>query len=1067
MSITKYDINRVQEATDIVSLIQRQVKLDHKGSNMVGCCPFHNEKTGSFVVSPSRQTYHCFGCGEHGDVFNWLMKTERCSFPDAVRKLAKQAGIEISEKERTPEDIARETKREAMYILTQQVNDWFVSQLQQNQPAKDYAYKRWKGKVSTLPGSKEKQEYIQAAGIGYAPAGRAFLDAAKENKWNMELLKELHLIGTNDRNQSYAMFRDRITIPIRSRSNLIEGWTCREMSGREDVPKYLNSTDSELYSKSSSLFGMDKAKPEIRATGKVYVAEGAPDVMRLQIIGVDNAVAPLGTGSMGKDQFELLQGCFAKTGKRILCILPDADITKADGTNPGRNTAIRIGKEALTRGYTVLIKNIPNDSGKKEDPDSYFTTLAKFQNVNEEDFIVWYAKQLFYEVENIESRNRAVEEIAKMVASTDSETIIESYKKELKGVYNSPQEWNKAINQASKDLKRQEVESKAFSKEGFTKYGFYESGGGYWSLNGQTELRWSNFTMTPLFHIKDVINPKRLYELKNETGLKEIVELKQEDLVSLSKFRQRIEGLGNYIFEANEQCLIKLKRYLYEQTQTATEVTQLGWQRQGFWAWGNGAFYQGSFIKADSYGIVKLSDGQNYYLPGASTIYKDDTLFQFEKRFVHLGYSNIGLRQVAENMIKVFGDNAKVGLCFLVATLFRDVVTATLKAFPILNLFGPKGSGKSELGHTLMSFFIIQNIPPNLSNSTIAALSESVAQCSNAIVHLDEFKNNIDLDKREFLKGLWDSAGRTRMNMDRDKKREQTRVDSGIIISGQEMATADIALFSRFVYLTFNKTEFTTTERNNFAELDRLRKLGFSHLTLEILDKREAFKQNFAAMYHATAADIMTRLGDNVCESRIVNNWTTLAAAYRTLEQSLDLPFDYAQIVKIATEGILRQNRECKSSDEIASFWAVIGAGQQDGDFIQNYDYRIITKDKISTMKASITFQTPRPVLMVNCSSLYSAYSRKAREMEITRLNKNSLEYYLENSKEYLGKMRAVRFQSKEKGKPLFVVDTNGPETKVQTGSSIKMAYCFDYIRLQEAYGLSLDVEIGGGGEDV
>jgi len=1059
MSITKLDINRVAESIDLVELVGRTVKLEHRGQNMVGCCPFHNEKTGSFTVSPTRQTYHCFGCGEHGDAFSWVQKQESCSFPEAVRKLAKQAGIDLHEEERTADDIARETKREAMYLLTQQVNDWFVEQLNANQQAKDYAFKRWK--------SDAKTNYIQATGIGYAPAGRQFLDAARAKGWNQDLLRELHLIGTNDRNQDYAMFRDRITIPIRSRSNLIEGWTCRDLSNNEKAPKYLNSTDSELYHKSTSLFGIDKAKPEIRATGKVYVAEGAPDVMRLQIIGVNNAVAPLGTGTMGKDQFDLLQSCFPKTGKRQLCILPDADITKADGTNPGQNTAIRIGTEALGRGYSVLIKNIPTEGAKKEDPDSYFTSPTLFKKTPEEDFILWYTKLRLDQTENLEGINEVVGEIAAMVARIDNESLIENYKKELKSLYNNTAAWTKAINTASKDLKKQEIENKAFSKEGFTKYGFYESGGGYWSLQGQTELRWSNFTMKPLFHIKDVMNPKRLYELRNENGLKEIVELKQEDLVSLSKFRQRIEGLGNYIFEANEQCLIKLKRYLYEQTETASEVQQLGWQHQGFYAWGNGAFYQGSFIKADDYGIVRMPDGQNYYLPSASKIYKDDTMYQFEKRFVHLGYSTVTLRQVADAMIRTFGDNAKVGLCFFLATLFRDVVTGTLKAFPILNLFGPKGSGKSELGHTLMSFFIIQNIPPNLSNSTIAALSDSVAQCANAIVHLDEFKNNIDLDKREFLKGLWDSAGRTRMNMDRDKKREQTRVDSGIIISGQEMATADIALFSRFVYLTFNKTEFSTMERNNFAELDRLRKLGFSHITLDILNHRETFKQNFAAMYHATATEVMDRLGDVVAESRIVNNWTTLAAAYRTLEHCLDLPFSYAEILKIAIEGIIRQNRECKSSDEIANFWAVIAAAQQDGDFIIDYDYRIQSKDKLSTLKASITFQSPRPILMLNCNSLFSCYSRKARDMEITRLPKTSMEYYLENSKEYLGKLRAVRFQSKEKGKPLYVLDTSGSQGQFKQGSGIKMAYCFDYLKLMEAYGLSLDVEAHGVDEDV
>lgn len=1041
--ISKIDTNRIAEAIDIVDLVGAEVQLKPQGKSLVGCCPFHTEKTGSFTVSQARQTYHCFGCGKHGDVFQWVMERQGVSYPEAIRILAKRAGIEINERERTAEEIARETKREAMLMITQQVNAWFVAQLEASQEAKDYALKRWAVKGKDI----NPMDYIRETGIGYAPSGNALLDWAKQKGISMEMLKELHIVGTKDGND-YSFFRNRITIPIRSRSNQIEGWTCRDLGGQSHA-KYLNSTDSELYHKKTSLFGMDVAKPEIRATGKVYVAEGAPDVMRMQIIGVPNAVAPLGTGTMGDDQFDLLQSCFPKSGKRTLCLLPDADVTKEDGTNPGEATAIKIGCEAIRRGYIVLIKVIPKDDAvTKQDPDSYFTSKSKFKEVKEDDFIVWYAHQLIDSAENIDTATTGIETIAAMVASIGDETIIEGYLKRLKDVYNNPTLWRKAVVKAGKAKKQKEVEDKAFSKEGFTKYGFYESGGGYWSLNGQTELRWSNFTMRPLFHIKDAINPKRIYELRNESGLKEIVELKQEDLVSLTKFRQRVEGLGNYIFEANEQCLIKLKRYLYEQTQTATEVTQLGWQKQGFYAFGNGALYQGTFIKADDFGIVSLPDGQNYYLPGASKIYKDDQLFQFEKRFVHLGYSNVPLRSVAEAMIKVFGNNAKVGLCFLVATLFRDVVTATVKAFPMLNLFGPKGSGKSELGHTLMSFFIIQNIPPNLSNSTIAALSEAVAQCSDAIVHLDEFKNNIDLDKREFLKGLWDSAGRTRMNMDRDKKREQTKVDSGVIISGQEMATADIALFSRFVYLTFNKTEFTTEERNAFADLDRLRKLGFSHLTLEILNHRETFKQNFAAMFAATASEVMDALGDNTCESRIVNNWVTIAAAYRTLETVLDLPFTYAEILRIAVGGIKTQNGMTVSSNEIGMFWRQIGRAQQEGKFVIDCDYRIAYRDEIKTNKSDVFFGSPRPVLFLNPDSWYSAYTYKAKESGVTCLPDSSLVYYLENSAEYYGIYAGMRFNNKQ------------PNGQAMASTAKKRPLCFDYQALSTKYGLSIEVTI-------
>ncbi len=1054
--ITQSDISKIEEATDIVDLIGEYVSLKKEGSSFKGCCPFHHEKTASFKVNPARQIYKCFGCGKGGDAVSFVMEHDHLSYPDALRKLAKRANIQIEERERTAEEIARETKREAMFMITSQVNAFFVEQLHSNSNAMEYAVKRW-GK-----------KYIEETGIGYAPTSTVTMDWIKQQGINIDLLKELHIVAENEKGGLYAQFRQRITIPQRSRTNIINGWTCRDVSGRDDQAKYLNSSESEIYSKGEMLFGIDVAKPEIRATGKAYVAEGAPDVMRMQIIGVPNTVAPLGGGKMRDEQFRLLSTCYPKTGTKCLCILPDGDTDKADGTNPGRETAITIGKEALKRGFVVTVKPIPETVehadgtyGKrntKEDPDSYYTTKEKFADTREEDFILWYAKLRFADNPNEQQSNDIIREISAMVAAGDDEVRQEGYMKSLKSVYKETSVWNKALKEAKLEKKQKEAEAKAFSKTDFTKYGFFEENHCYYSLNGTNEVRWTNFTMQPLFHIKDALNPKRLYALHGEHGGTEIIELKQEDLVSLSKFRQRIEGMGNYIFEAGEPQLIKLKRYLYEQTETATEIVQLGWQRQGFYAFGNGVLYQGNFVKTDHYGIVRLENLGNYYLPGASDIYKEDTLFQFEKRFVHLGYSTVTLNEVAKSMIKVFGDNGKIGLCFLVATLFRDVITSNIKAFPMLNLFGPKGSGKSELGHTLMSFFIIQNIPPNLSNSTIAALSESVAQCANAIVHLDEFKNNIDIDKREFLKGLWDSAGRTRMNMDRDKKREQTRVDSGVIISGQEMATADIALFSRFIYLTFNKTEFTTSESNAFAELDRLRKLGFSHLTLQILNQRETFKQNFPAMYNATSSDVTNRLGDEICESRIINNWTTVAAAFRTLENSLEWPFTYKEVLDIAVEGIRRQNKECKSNNEIASFWNVIAFLQQEGQLIRDSDFKIEYVSRLKTTKAQIEFGMIKSVLLLRRGKAFQLYKRFAKQCGETPLPEGSLKYYLENSKEFLGIKQSVRFKTTIGGREQMTQD---PMTQQMAPvSQIDMALCFDYDALSANQEITLETEI-------
>lgn len=178
---------------------------------------------------------------------------------------------------------------------------------------------------------------------------------------------------------------------------------------------------------------------------------------------------------------------------------------------------------------------------------------------------------------------------------------------------------------------------------------------------------------------------------------------------------------------------------------------------------------EGHFVKANDFGLVAVR-GQLFYLPGCSKDTADDPQsYQFQRRFVYAITNDITLNDYATRLIEVFGDNAKVGLCFLIASLFRDLVVNVTTSFPILNLFGPKGSGKSELAHSLTSFFIPSYIAPNINNTTKAALAEAVAEVSNAIVHIDEYKNTLDIEKREFLKGLWDGAGRSRMNMDNDK----------------------------------------------------------------------------------------------------------------------------------------------------------------------------------------------------------------------------------------------------------------------------------------------------------
>ena len=519
-----------------------------------------------------------------------------------------------------------------------------------------------------------------------------------------------------------------------------------------------------------------------------------------------------------------------------------------------------------------------------------------------------------------------------------------------------------------------------------------------------------------------------------------------------------MESLGNFVWLVKDEQLTRLKQYLYKTTETAELITQLGWQRKGFFAFGNGVFTGTEWKPVDDFGIVRMGEKGNFYLPAFSSIYKEDvSLYQFERNFVHRDWGNISLKDYVSLLVTVFGDNAKIGFAFFLATLFRDVVTAQTKSFPILNLFGPKGSGKSELGHSLMSFFIIENTPPNIQNSTLPALADAVAQCANALVHIDEFKNTIDIDKREFLKGLWDGAGRNRMNMDKDKKREVTRVDCGVILSGQEMATADIALFSRFIFLRYNKSEFSAEAKLNFKRLRDTRKLGCSHLTIELLKHRKFFEIHFREVYDSASKDMQERLANTVVEDRVLLNWLIPVAAFKCLEEQLDLPFTYSDLLKVACEGLVTQNSELKQNNEIAEFWDIVSYLRQEGQIVIDANYRIdfVKRIKVDECKSAIEFQTSKQVLTLRYKGIFELYMLHGRKVGQTLLPKNSLAYYLEHSPAYLGKKRCVRFKNIIQGQQQY--DSSSGLTPREE-SIVDQAYCFDYDMLKEQFDINLEV---------
>ena len=970
--------------------------------------------------------------GEQGNAVGFLMKHENMSYPQALKWVARKYNIDIQEENLTPIQEQEFREKEAMWIA----NDYLAKEyakvllLPQYKFARDYAYKRW------------GERFCTQMGIGFCPRDSKIVE---DSYITDEIAEALHL-----RNKAgFDFFGGRITIPIKDRQQHVIGFTSRVLD--ESKPKYMNSSDSLIYNKSKSIFGIDTAWREAAKTERFYLVEGAPDCMRLQCIGVYNSVATLGT-AWTEAHFNIL-----KRAASHLCFLPDADPPKeGEQFGPGINAVIKSGELAMRLGFSVSVKQIPV-SDVKQDPDTFCTSLAIFQAIEEHDFILWLADLLFSDEMITENRSKSVNRIADLLARINDETKVDIYISRLLK-YSQKSVWKKSIERFRREHRENEAKEKAEKEEGLLKrYGFNVDRNKYYSIGDKGYYEWSNFTMEPLFHIKDSISPKRIYILRNTFGIEELVEMKQEDLVSISKFKQKVEGLGNFVWCASEKELTKLKSYLYEKTETAVQITQLGWQKDGFFAFGNGIYYDNAFIKVDDYGIVRIKDKGNYYLPAHSKIYFNDSkLFQFERRFVHQDLSSITLSKFSEQIFKVFGNNGKVGFCFYLATLFRDIVTRESRSFPILNLFGPKGSGKSELGHTLMSFFVADNVPPNIQNSTLPALNETVAAVANALVHIDEFKNDIDINKREFLKGLWDGTGRTRMNMDLDKKKETTAVDSGIILSGQEMATADIALFSRLIFLSFPKSDFSAEEKEAYQILKKVRTTGMTHLTLQILSYRNKVDTSFKEVYNATLQDVVEKLKDNPIEDRILLNWIGPLAVFRLLEQYIDVSISYKEMKKITIDGIKNQNSECRQNSELASFWNMVQYLVSEGEIIDGGDYKIEYVRNFKSSICTLQWLESRPVLLIQKTRVFMLYKKYGKAVGDTLLPEGSLKYYLENSKAYLGE-KTARYDVYHKGILQYVKN----EKKVG-GSLIKQttthrSYCFDYSKIVESFDVNFE----------
>ena len=339
-------IDEIRQRTDLIALVGEYLKLERRGKNMVGLCPFHNEKTPSFTVSPDKQLYHCFGCGASGNAFTLIMELEKMSFPEAARFLGQRAQVKIPERREAP--TAKERLQEKIYNINQVAARYYAHCLKNTAEGKKaYAYFRNRG-IS--------DEAIELFMLGYAPAGwTGFFNFARKKGASPELMLKAGLISPGRENSFYDRFRNRLIFPIFNAGGKVAGFGGRSLvAGEKEGPKYLNSPQSPVFDKSAILYGLNLARDEIRRRKQVVVMEGYTDVIAAHQAGIKNAVASLGT-SLTEEQ------------SRLLRYQADTVITAYDSDSAGEAATWRGLAILQSTGCLVQIAEMPEGS----DPDSY------------------------------------------------------------------------------------------------------------------------------------------------------------------------------------------------------------------------------------------------------------------------------------------------------------------------------------------------------------------------------------------------------------------------------------------------------------------------------------------------------------------------------------------------------------------------------------------------------------------------------------------------------------------------------------------------------------------------
>lgn len=483
--------------------------------------------------------------------------------------------------------------------------------------------------------------------------------------------------------------------------------------------------------------------------------------------------------------------------------------------------------------------------------------------------------------------------------------------------------------------------------------------------NEGEEVSWfksvTNFNIEILQHMEDEKRPMRLVKLINIHKRKRIFECQSNLFTSIGRFKELVEGVGNYQFTGSAVDYEKLKGYLMDRMGDGRMIDVLGWQQEGVFVFNNVAV-DDKVHEYTGYGGFEYND-INFYVRSANSIYASNhTKYMNQKRVVYVD-SGIKFEQWCKQMVLVHREPAMISIAFAIACVFSDHIFKVHNFFPMIFLYGEAGTGKSKMIEQIQTLFGTPQSPMTITGkaNTDKAKIRKFAQFNNMLVFLEEYRNNIDENAVEMLKGLWNRYGYERGNIESDYGTDTVPISSGVVMTGNDYPNND-ALLTRLIIVEMMKNTFNDQDKENFSILQDMQADGYSSIILELVQHRKYFVENYLKTYKDIKKEMSVyMMGLNLID-RNIENMSVLATVYALMAKKLKFSFGKSALMEALKEVIRKQNMKRDVGGEVSIYWDIFSQ---------------LMKDERQVIHANVDYKIEGDFIFIRYARLHSHYLTK------------------------------------------------------------------------------------------